>query len=133
MTTAEACADQQQVTLDDGETIDIWSHDEYGHVTVTAWAADGAPVGVAWFRTGNPGHPAEASVEVTPSHRSRGIGSLLLRQLIDEASARGIRWLTWTGAADDPHATSLPKASHAICARRVAGGRATSAILVPAA
>ena len=128
-----AGAHQRQVTLADGASIDVWTHDEYDHVTVTAWDSAGDLVGMAWFRTDDPGHPALASVEVTPAHRARGIGSVLLRQLLVEAAEREIRWLKWSLPADDPAVAGLAKASHAICARRVHGGRATSAILVPAA
>lgn len=133
MTIASVTADRQQADLDDGATIDVWIHDEFDCVTVTAWDDRGDLVGTAWFRTDRPGHPAAASVEVTPAQRGRGIGSVLLSQLLAEASARGIRWLTWSLPADDPAVAGLAKASHAICARRVECGRATSAILVPAA
>ena len=133
MTTVDLSTKQQQVDLADGSPIDIWTKDEFDHVTVTAWDEHGDLVGLAWFRTDHPGHPAAASVEVTPVARGRGIGSVLLEHLISEAATHGVRWLTWSLPADDPAVAHLTKATHAICARRVVGGRATSAILVPAA
>jgi len=133
MTATDVDVEVTQATLVGGEVVDLVTHDEFGHVTVTAWDADGVLVGVAWFRTGNDGHPAVASIDVTPDHRRRGLGTALLRQLLAEASARHVRWLTWTQQADDLAASRLAKASDAICARRVDHGRATSAILVRAA
>ena len=120
-------------TLADGETVDLMTHDDFGRVTVTAWDHAGSLVGVAWFETTRGRRPAPASVEVTPEHRRDGLGTALLRQLLAEASARHVGWLTWTEPADDLAASKLAKASDAICARHVDHGRARSAILVRAA
>jgi GNAT superfamily N-acetyltransferase len=135
MTRTDVDVEVTQATLTDGESVELVTHDEFGHVTITAWDAGGALVGVAWFRTSTTDgrHPAEASIEVTPGHRRRGLGTALLRRLLVEAAARHIGWLTWTEQADDLVSSRLVKASDAICARRVDHGRATSAILVRAA
>ena len=58
----------------------------------------GRPVGAAWARqfgaTGNPFYlndqTPEVAVAVIPEMRGQGVGTLLLRELIDEAATRGL-------------------------------------------
>lgn len=123
----------QHLTLTDGGTVDLATFADDDRVTVTAWANDGSLVGLAWFDAHDSGHPRPARVEVTPVQQRRGIGTALLRRLIDEASSLGVATITWTLPADDPAVRRLEHASHAIAARRVADGRAKSTIFVPAA
>jgi ribosomal protein S18 acetylase RimI-like enzyme len=61
---------------------------------------DGAPIGAAWLRrlpAEDPGYGfvaadvPEFSVGVDPQHRGRGVGRALLRRLLAEARAQGVR------------------------------------------
>lgn len=133
MTLIDAEAPPRKVQLDDGGTVDVSTYADEERLSVTAWDEHGDLVGLAWCATGDTRRPLEANVEVTPAQRRRGIGSILLRQLIDEAASRGIATMTWTTPADDPAARHLVDAAGAVCARRVDHGRAKSAIFVPAA
>jgi GNAT superfamily N-acetyltransferase len=123
----------EHITLTDGDDIDLWTCADEDRVTVSAWSGSGNLVGLAWFDAHQSTHPRPLDVEVTPSHRRRGIGTALLGRLIAEASARHVATLTWTQPADDQSVRRLERASHAIAARRVADGRTKSTIFVPAA
>lgn len=107
-------------------TIQTWADDD--RLSVTAWDEHGDLVGLAWCDTRGGEHPHHAEVEVTPAHRRQGIGARLLRTLVDEAAAHGIRTLTWTQPADDLVVRSLVRSAGVVCARRVEDGRARSAI-----
>lgn len=133
MTTTDEGSRAHHVELEDGGTVDLQIDTDEDWVTVTACDEHGNRVGVAWCDAGSSPHPHHAEVEVTPSQRRRGIGEQLLRRLIEAASARGIATLTWTYPADDIVVRNLTEASGAVCARRVAGGRAKSTIFIPAA
>lgn len=110
-------------------TLHTWEDDD--RISVTAWEDDGSLVGLAWCEAGPSRHPHEASVEVTPARRGEGIGTALLRALLEAARARGIRTLSWVQPADDLVVRRLVADAGAVCARRVEAGRARSAILVP--
>lgn len=133
MTTTEPSTTLDHVDLTGGGSVDLWTYDDHRRLTVTAWDEHGSLVGMAWCELTGAAHPVPAAVEVAPAERGRGIGTVLLRALIAEASERGISWLTWTRPADDPAVRHLLAATDAICARRVAAGRATSVLFVPAA
>lgn len=133
MTAIDADTGPERVVLEDGGEVDLWTYADDDRVTVTAWMAPGDLVGLAWFDVAPSSHPKEADVEVTPTHRRRGIGTALLRHLVAEAAARRVSTLTWTHPADDPAVTHLEAAAPAPCARRVEHGRVKSTIFVPAA
>jgi GNAT superfamily N-acetyltransferase len=133
MTITEIGPREQPVQLDDGTPLDLRVETDDERITVSAWDEHGNMVGIAWCDALPSAHPHEAEVEVTPSQRQRGIGALLLQALITAASEHGIATLTWTYPADDVAVRHLTEASGAVCARRVAGGRAKSTIFVPAA
>lgn len=64
--------------------------DHVAHEAVGVFDAD-ALVGVAhYFRSATDPGEAELSVEVADSHQRRGLGSLLLRELVDLGRQRGI-------------------------------------------
>lgn len=133
MNTIDAEVRPERAELKDGGSVDLWTYADDERVTVTAWTSTGDLVGMAWFDTTPSSHPKAADVEVTPSQHRRGIGTVLFRQLVAEASARGIAMITWTHPADDVAVRHLEMASDAACARRVDHGRTKSAIFVPAA
>jgi len=75
----------------------------------------GLPRGAAWYRlyppdnrgagiVAEPGVP-ELSIAVTPQHRGRGIGSVLLTALIERARADGFPRLRLAVAPDNPAAS----------------------------
>lgn len=123
---------QQHVAVDDGRSVDVCVYADDERVSVTAWDEDGALIGIAWVDTADVGGPLEAAVEVTPPQRRRGIGTVLVRELIAEASSLGISTMTWTTPADDLAARRVVESAGAVCARRVDHGRAKSTFFVPA-
>lgn len=132
MTTNEVATQPVHAKLSDGGAVDIATRVDADRVVVTAWDEHGSLVGFASCDVDYV-HPAAAVIEVASWARQRGIGQLLLRHLIGEASAQGIDMLTWSHPADDLAARRLAEASDAVCARRVADGRARSTVFVPAA
>lgn len=77
------------------------------------------------------GHPAPIHVEVSPSHRGRGIATAVLSALMDEARNNDIAGLCWRARADDVAVRKLADAAPgAICARRVQGGVAKGVLLL---
>lgn len=133
MTTIDAEVRPQRVTLSDGGEVDLWTYADDDRVTVTAWTPTGDLVGLAWFDAAPSPHPKAADVEVTASQRRRGIATVLFRQLLVEAAARGVAMLTWVHPAGDPAVRHLEAATSAPCARRVDHGRVKSTLFVPAA
>lgn len=101
-----------------------------GVVSITASDDAGTIVGSAVFDTAASPHPVSFVLEVAPEARGNGVGRALFAALLDEASAAGIEWLTYTGPADDT-LLRLAATSGAVCARRVADGTAKSVVLVP--
>ncbi len=74
-------------------------------------AEDGPPVGAAWLRLlpeQDPGYgfvdeqTPELSIGVAPSHRGRGIGSLLLEALIEAAREQRYHALSLSVEPDNP-------------------------------
>lgn len=69
----------------------FWS--ELAHVPDTRWYVvaedDGTLVGYAGLRAPGPGEPVDVqTIAVAPSHRRRGVGTMLMSALIDEAARR---------------------------------------------
>jgi len=90
------------------------------HVPFVALDADGRGVGMAWLgvlpRTPGPGALGRRcgdiqSVYVCPEHRSRGIGTLLLRALLEHAHQLGLEHITVKSSSKAILCTSAP-ASH---------------------
>ena len=74
-------------------------------------AEDGPPVGAAWLRLlpeQDPGYGSvdeetpELSIGVVPTHRGRGIGSLLLEALIEASRGQRYAALSLSGEPDNP-------------------------------
>ncbi|MEA3054575.1 MAG: hypothetical protein QOD30_7 [Actinomycetota bacterium] len=120
MTVATATTDRA-VTIDADEK----------RISVTAVGDAGEEVGVAWCDATSSVHPHAAEVHVSPDERRRGTGTLLLRRLVDAASARGLDMLTWTHPVGDEAVDALTAASGAVCARRVRNGVVKTIVFVP--
>jgi GNAT superfamily N-acetyltransferase len=74
-------------------------------------AEDEGPVGAAWWRLFSPDDPGygfvdkwtpELSVGVVHTARGRGVGTMLLEALIDEARLRGLRALSLSVEPENP-------------------------------
>lgn len=75
------------------------------HVLVAFVDGDPAPVGMA--RLVRTGRSAEIAFEVADEHQSRGIGSVLARELAADARAAGITELVATVCGDNAAVVSL--------------------------
>lgn len=83
--------------------------DQRRHVALAAVdPADGAFVGIARYATG-PGETetADVAVVIADAWQGRGLGTLLMRELIARAAANGIARLTGTTLHDNPAARAL--------------------------
>jgi ribosomal protein S18 acetylase RimI-like enzyme len=87
-----------------------------GDTGVIAEDDEGRPVGAAWYRrfpADEPGHGfvatdiPELAIAVVDEHRARGIGSSLLRALVEEARSRGERGLSLSVSAQNPAAIRI--------------------------
>jgi ribosomal protein S18 acetylase RimI-like enzyme len=71
---------------------------------------EGFPVGAAWYRLFDRGHPGygfvdeqtpELAIAVVPSRRGRGLGEALLEALVERARVEGHRSLSLSAASDN--------------------------------
>jgi ribosomal protein S18 acetylase RimI-like enzyme len=91
--------------LSENELAALARVDENHHVLVGFLDGDPRPVAIA--RLVRTGTTAEIAFEVADEHQSRGIGSILARELAADARAAGIRELVATVCGDNPPAVSL--------------------------
>ena len=86
------------------------------HGVVAEAGAEVAPIGAAWFRflpADDPGYgfvdeaTPELSIAVRDRWRGRGIGRLLLTQLLADGAALGIARLSLSVSLDNPRAVQL--------------------------
>ena len=93
--------------LSDNELTALARVDGDHHVLVGYLDGDPQPAGMA--RLVRDGASAEIAFEVADVYQSRGIGSILARELAADARAAGIRELVATVCGDNPPAVSLLK------------------------
>ncbi|HET9738815.1 MAG TPA: GNAT family N-acetyltransferase [Solirubrobacteraceae bacterium] len=82
--------------------------DQRRHVALAAVDSDGAFVGIARYAMA-PGdeETADVAVVVADDWQGRGVGTLLMRELVARAAANGIPRLTGTTLHDNPGARAL--------------------------
>ncbi|MEX0851516.1 MAG: GNAT family N-acetyltransferase [Gaiellaceae bacterium] len=93
--------------LSDNELTALARVDGDHHVLVGYLDGDPEPAGMV--RLARDGAAAEIAFEVADVYQSRGIGSILARELAADARAAGIRELVATVCGDNPPAVSLLK------------------------
>ena len=96
-----------QPRLSDNELTALARVDGDHQVLVGYLDGDPQPAGIA--RLVRDGASAEIAFEVADVYQSRGIGSILARELAADARAAGIRELVATVCGDNPPAVSLLK------------------------
>ncbi len=93
--------------LSDNELTALARVDGDHHVLVGYLDGDPEPAGMV--RLARDGAAAEIAFEVADVYQSRGVGSILARELAADARAAGIRELVATVCGDNPPAVSLLK------------------------
>jgi ribosomal protein S18 acetylase RimI-like enzyme len=100
------------------------------HVLVGYVDGDPQPIGIA--RLVRDGRAAEVAFEVADDYQSRGIGTVLTRELAADARAAGITELQATVCGDNPPAVSLlARVAHSLQVRWRGGEREVVASLEP--
>lgn len=88
-----------------GELTDLDPSEAAGFIALAADGDGHRQVGAAHFRTNTRGDGCDCSVTVSEEWQKRGVGSALMRRLVEAAKARGIRHMRANAPAhsDDSH------------------------------
>lgn len=102
-----------QVRCPSESLIEQFTHIDYVHevafVAVTPEDGHERIVGVSRYSTDEPGEVCECAVTVTDEWQNKGLGTLLMRHLIDVARARGIRRMFAIDSAENVRMQDLAR------------------------
>ena len=112
-----------------------WGHilanvDYDRRMAIVALGSNGALIGVARYVYDDPSHEAEIAIVVEDSWQSRGLGTLLLGDLLAYADGKGIRRFRAYVLADNVRMLSLLRRSTQLVERKLDSG-VVSLLLAP--